>query len=380
MSPPGTLRALRRVHSRVGRAPSGAAVQRGQREVGGQVGAVAAGADPPVGDRPFPGELPRRQPQPGGGVGLHDVGRRPAGVPRPGHQLDGDVRGHPQLDRAAGHLLGQPAGRRLHRRTQHRPRGLLGLPRQPGPHRVDRGPQLVGRDRLGRHQLVGTVPAGTLPTVASGVPNRAGRVALQAARSSASGSSATPSTASTASGPSPPVVPSSVTRTPAHSAVTRTASGSVVVTTTRAADSLNSAVNTSPSRVSRAPVPYRSADSASACARPPSARSCAEVTRPSRPSAASSSPNAFSAGRSTAGGRPPRWPWTTLAQAEPPNSGRVVPSSRTVSPAVRQPVGTRVRTSSCTPRTPMTGVGLIASSPVWLYRLTLPPVTGRPRP
>ena len=32
----------------------------------------------------------------------------------------------------------------------------------------------------------------------------------------------------------------------------------------------------------------------------------------------------------------------------------------------RQPVGTRVRTSSCTPSTPMTGVGLMATSPVWL--------------
>ena len=65
---------------------------------------------------------------------------------------------------------------------------------------------------------------------------------------------------------SPPVVPSSVTATPAHSAVVRTASGSDVVTMARAVDSLNSAVKASPGRVSRAPTPWRSADSARAWA------------------------------------------------------------------------------------------------------------------
>src|ERR671921_942626 len=47
-------------------------------------------------------------------------------------------------------------------------------------------------------------------------------------------------------------------------------------------------------------------------------------------------------------------------------------------PGVRQPDGVRRATSSMTPSTPTTGVGWIATSPVWLYRLTLPPVTGTP--
>src|SRR3712207_7480528 len=40
-----------------------------------------------------------RQAQPRGGVGLDHVRRRPTGVPWSGHELDGDVRRHPELHR-----------------------------------------------------------------------------------------------------------------------------------------------------------------------------------------------------------------------------------------------------------------------------------------
>src|SRR5665647_634570 len=43
-----------------------------------------------------------------------------------------------------------------------------------------------------------------------------------------------------------------------------------------------------------------------------------------------------------------------------------------------QPDGVRRATSSMTPSTATTGVGWIATSPVWLYSDTLPPVTGMP--
>ena len=66
------------------------------------------------------------------------------------------------------------------------------------------------------------------------------------------------------------------------------------------------------------------------------------------------------------GGRPPRWPCTTWAHSEPSSSSRVVPSRNTDDPSVRSPDGVRVETSSMTPSTPMTGVGWIATSPVWL--------------
>src|SRR5699024_3798969 len=43
-----------------------------------------------------------------------------------------------------------------------------------------------------------------------------------------------------------------------------------------------------------------------------------------------------------------------------------------------QPLGVARVTSSKTPSTPTTGVGWMATPPVWLYRDTLPPVTGMP--
>ena len=141
------------------------------------------------------------------------------GVPRvcrgPGHQLDGDVRRHPQLHRPAGHLLGQPAGAGLHRRADARP-AAAARPRRPArraPASTAARSSSAGIGAVPGHQLVGTVARGNAcrTASASGVPNRAGSVAVQAARSSASGSSSRPSTSSA----SPPVVPSSVTGTPA---------------------------------------------------------------------------------------------------------------------------------------------------------------------
>ena len=45
-------------------------------------------------------------------------------------------------------------------------------------------------------------------------------------------------------------------------------------------------------------------------------------------------------------------------------------------PGSFHPLGVARVTSSKTPSTPTTGVGWMATPPVWLYRDTLPPVTG----
>ena len=123
----------------------------------------------PVGDGVGPGQRAGRQPQPGGGVGLDDVRRGAAGVPRPLDALDGDVRRHPQLHRPAGHLLGQPAGRRSsppRRRTARG--GCSASPASHGRTGVDGRRAAPRPGSGGRHQLVGTVPAGTVPTAGLG--------------------------------------------------------------------------------------------------------------------------------------------------------------------------------------------------------------------
>ena len=283
------------------------------------------------------------------------------GVPRvcrgPSMHWTATCGGHPQLHRPAGHLLGQPAGAGLHRRADDRPRRLLGLAGQPRPHRLEGGAQLLGRDRRGRPS------AGRDGARRNGADRglracRTGRAGsrVQAARSSASGRSSSPSTTRA----SPPVVPSSVTGTPArcgggsHGAgVGRRDDGAggglaeqrgerVAVQLQAGADAVAQRRLGEGLRQAAVGEVVGGADQALA----------AEARRAARPARARPA-------RSTAGGCPPRWPCTTLAQAEPPNSGRVSPSSSTVSPSARQPPGIRRRTSSCTPRTPMTGVGLI---------------------
>ena len=106
-------------------------------------------------------------------------------------------------------------------------------------------------------------------------------------------------------------------------------------TTARAADSLNRNVNASPGRLTRQPCPPARQHSASATARPPSDRSCAAASRPARAASASSDAAARSAARSTAGGRPPRWPCATCAHTEPPNSARSGRAARAARPGGR---------------------------------------------
>ena len=81
----------------------------------------------------------------------------------------------------------------------------------------------------------------------------------------------------------PPVHPIGLAGTPAAAARARSSSESGTVTSTRAADSENSATNGStrgsPSII--APAPPIRHDSTNACARPPSERSCALVSSPS---------------------------------------------------------------------------------------------------
>ena len=82
----------------------------------------------------------------------------------------------------------------------------------------------------------------------------------------------------------------------------------------------------------RQPVSPASAASTTAWIRPPSDRSWAAETSPSRDAAASTSASSFSRARSTLGGTPPRWSAVTCAQIEPSNSSRVSPSRISVSP------------------------------------------------
>ena len=82
----------------------------------------------------------------------------------------------------------------------------------------------------------------------------------------------------------------------------------------------------------RQPVSPVSAASTTAWISPPSDRSCAADTSPSRDAAASTSASSFSRARSTFGGTPPRWSAVTCAQIDPSNSSRVSPSRISVSP------------------------------------------------
>ncbi len=116
----------------------------------------------------------------------------------------------------------------------------------------------------------------------------------------------------------------------------------------------------------RQPVSPANADSTMAWASPPSDRSCAADTSPSRDAELSTAASSFSRARSTTGGNPPRWSAVTCAHTEPSNSSRVSPNSINVSRLGAQAGRMRRRTSSMTPSTPTTGVGRIAAEPVWL--------------
>src|SRR5699024_3774983 len=221
---------------------------------------------------------------------------------------------------------------------------------------------------------------------AGGQPKYRGRVPSRSSRSSSTPKLPSPATSSA----SPPVEPRRSTGTPCSAAreVSCSSCAAGTATRARACDSENSALSRStPSRSSssvrstEAPVPNRTTDSTSACASPPSERSCAAVARPCSDEAISTVASERSASRSTCGGSPPRCWWSTSAQADPESSSRVVPSSSTDCPSPCQPEGTRFATSSNTPSTPTTGVGRMAESirpgsPVELYSETLPPVTG----
>ncbi|SKS12455.1 Uncharacterised protein [Mycobacteroides abscessus subsp. abscessus] len=100
---------------------------------------------------------------------------------------------------------------------------------------------------------------------------------------------------------------------------------------------------------------------------PPSDRSWAADTSPSRDAAVRTCASSCSRARSTLGGVPPRWSCATCAQIDPSNSSAVSPSRISVSPgSVPNPVGMRRFTSSITPSTPTTGVGRMGVVPVWL--------------
>ena len=141
-----------------------------------------------------------------------------------------------------------------------------------------------------------------------------------------------------------------------------------MVTTARAADSLNSCVaGSSPGSVTVNPNPPCRADSVRATARPPSLRSWAECSSRSRAASRITLASPASARRSTCGGVPPRCPLCTAsAQTDPDSSSLVVPSSQIPSPAFAKPDRTRLDTSSITPSTPTVGVGRIGVPPVWL--------------
>ena len=72
--------------------------------------------------------------------------------------------------------------------------------------------------------------------------------------------------------------------------------------------------------------------------------------------------------KSTRGGNPLKPAPDTCCQIDPPNSSNVWPSkySSSMPETVPNLLRTLSRTSSITPNTPTTGVGKIASEPVWL--------------
>jgi hypothetical protein len=99
-----------------------------------------------------------------------------------------------------------------------------------------------------------------------------------------------------------------------QSSRTRSSARARTATTARAADSLNSASNGSRSKGSatRAPVPYRSTPSTSACASPRSDTSWAPSSSRSAAAPTRTSASCRSASRSPAGGNPPNWPCSTV--------------------------------------------------------------------
>ena len=133
-----------------------------------------------------------------------------------------------------------------------------------------------------------------------------------------------------------------------------------MATITRAAVSLNRIVNGSCSRPTSTPTPLIRTDSTNACARPPSDRSCALEMSARAAHSPRKAASRRSSARRTVGGRPPRWRCSTHAQAEPSSSSSVAaPTRNRRCPGAVKPLGTLLATSSMTPSTPITGVGLI---------------------
>src|SRR5690606_16519830 len=174
-----------------------------------------------------------------------------------------------------------------------------------GGHRADtRKPPSGGPDG-GRRR--GTVPyASSAGIVASWVSRSSARVSVNSPWSSTVSPSTTPTRV--AGRPRAP-----------HMSVKRTSSERGTATIARPADSENRKVKASrPSgTIRRAPFPPSSADSTTAWISPPSDRSCAASIMPSREAEIRISASRRSRSRSTRGGRPPRWSWTTWDQAEP---------------------------------------------------------------
>ena len=159
---------------------------------------------------------------------------------------------------------------------------------------------------------------------------------------------------------------------------------SAVDTTMREADSPNSVAwvskPASPAAAGTStvtPMPALSnVHSASVTARPPSAQSCADSTRPSRMARTVNACSATSRARSSAGASPRTRPCITDRYSLPPSSPRLSPSSTTIAPLRLNIRVATLDASSSRPTTPSTGVGKMARPSVSLYRLTLPPVMG----
>src|SRR5215472_8549565 len=205
---------------------------------------------------------------------------------------------------------------------------------------------------------------GVLVVVGLDQPNSAGRTPRCTSRSSSSGTANKPLTSSA----EPPVSPSASAGTPAcaHMAASAGSAPRLTATTARAADSLKRNVAGSAGSVTMQPVPPARHDSASATARPPSETSWAQTSSSRAAAVTRTSASARSASRSTAGGRPPRWPCRSQAHSEPPNSALVAPRRTIDAPGLPNPDPSRRRTSSWTPSTPTTGVGWMGALPVWL--------------
>lgn len=90
--------------------------QRGEGEIGGQVGSLTAGPELARGQGASPGDAAGDQAEPGTGIQFDDIRWCPAAVPWPGQTLHGGKRRHPDLGRATrnpgGELLQRPPDRR----------------------------------------------------------------------------------------------------------------------------------------------------------------------------------------------------------------------------------------------------------------------------